>query len=155
MKIAIISIGKTNEKYLEEGMKIYQKRLIHYTNFEYLELKDAKPTNDIALLKNTESKSFLSQINKDDFLVLLDEHGSEFSSIGLSKYLEQMQNQSIKRMVFVIGGAFGFGEEILARSNAKISLSKLTFSHQMVRLFFMEQLYRAFTIIRGEKYHNE
>ncbi len=155
MKITLLAIGKTNEKYLEEGMKIFQKRLGHYTNFEYVEIKDVKAMADLNALKNAEAKQFLSQIGKDDYLVLLDEHGTEYSSTALSKYIAQMQNQSTKRMVFVIGGAFGFGDEIAARANARLSLSKLTFSHQMVRLFFMEQLYRAFTIIKGEKYHND
>jgi 23S rRNA (pseudouridine1915-N3)-methyltransferase len=155
MKIALLSIGKTNEKYLEEGMKIFRKRLSHYTNFEYIELKDVKAMSDVIALKNAEAKQFLAQLGKDDYLVLLDEHGIEYSSVGFSKYIAQMQHQSIKRMVFAIGGAFGFGDEIIERSNAKMALSKLTFSHQMVRLFFMEQLYRAYTIIKGEKYHNE
>ncbi len=155
MKVVLLSIGKTNEKYLEEGIKIYLKRLIHYTNFEYIELKDVKPTSDLEALKNSEAKQFISSIQKDDVVVLLDEHGKEYTSIGLSKYIVQLQNNSTKRIVFIIGGAYGFGNEIIDRSNTKISLSKLTFSHQMIRLFFVEQLYRAFTIIRGEKYHNE
>jgi 23S rRNA (pseudouridine1915-N3)-methyltransferase len=155
MKVTLLSIGKTNEKYLEEGMKIYLKRLTHYTTFQYTELKDVKSSPDSIVVKNAEAKLFISQLTKDDFVVLLDEHGTEYTSVGLSKYITQMQNQSTKKMVFIIGGAFGFGEELVQRANAKMALSKLTFSHQMVRLFFMEQLYRAFTIIKGEKYHNE
>jgi 23S rRNA (pseudouridine1915-N3)-methyltransferase len=155
MKIALLSIGKTNEKYLEEGIKIYLKRLAHYATFEFVELKDVKQTADPTMLKNSEAKQFLNQIKKEDFVILLDENGKELTSIGFSKYIEQLQNQSIKRVVFIIGGAFGFGNELIERSDFKISLSNLTFSHQMIRLFFVEQLYRAFTIIRGEKYHNE
>lgn len=155
MKVTLLSIGKTNEKYLEEGMKIYLKRLTHYTTFQYIELKDVKSSLDSSVVKNAEAKLFLSHITKEDYVVLLDEHGTEYTSVGLSKYIAQMQNQSTKKMVFIIGGAFGFSEELVQRANAKMALSKLTFSHQMVRLFFVEQLYRAYTIIRGEKYHNE
>jgi 23S rRNA (pseudouridine1915-N3)-methyltransferase len=155
MKIELLVIGKTNEKYLEEGIKIYIKRLSHYTNFSLIIVKDAKAVNDIEALKKAEGQIFLSHLSKDDFVILLDEKGSEYSSKKFSKYIETIQNQSTKKLVFIVGGAFGFSDEIYQRANAKLSLSKLTFSHQMIRLFFCEQLYRAYTIIRGEKYHNE
>jgi 23S rRNA (pseudouridine1915-N3)-methyltransferase len=155
LKITLLCIGKSNEPYLIEGIKMYLKRLPHYTNFEYVELKDVKATKDISALKLSEGQLFLANIEKDDFVILLDEKGHEFTSIQLSQFIIKHQNQSTKKMIFIIGGAFGFSDEILHRANYKLSLSKLTFSHQMVRLFFVEQLYRAFTIIKGEKYHNE
>ncbi|MFM2392066.1 MAG: hypothetical protein RLZZ546_43 [Bacteroidota bacterium] len=156
MKIAILCIGKTNEKYLKEGIDIFIKRMHHYvSSIEYKELKDCAKTNDINLLKTNESMEFLKYISKDDFVVILDEKGSQFTSSEFATFIEKHQINSTKRMIFVIGGAFGFSEELYERANQKLSLSKLTFSHQMVRLFFAEQLYRAFTIIKGEKYHNE
>jgi 23S rRNA (pseudouridine1915-N3)-methyltransferase len=155
MKIILLDIGKTNEKYLETGIDIFLQRLKHYVNFEHISLKDVKVNSDVKLLKIAEGKQFLSYVTSDDILILLDEKGQEYTSIQFSKQIEKYQNQSTKRLLFVIGGAFGFSDEMYERANAKMSLSKLTFSHQMIRLFFVEQLYRAYTIIRGEKYHNE
>ena len=112
-------------------------------------------TTDGNILRQEESKIILSKLQNDDYLVLLDERGQQFSSMELSKWMEHRLTDSRRRMVFLVGGAFGFSPEVYARANAQLSLSKLTFSHQMVRLFFLEQLYRAMTIIRGESYHNE
>jgi 23S rRNA (pseudouridine1915-N3)-methyltransferase len=155
MKIALMVIGKTNEKYLEEGISLFIKRLSHYVNFELILIKDVKVTKDISQLKKQEGTAFLINVTNDDYVVLLDEKGKDFTSIELSKKIEHFQNISTKRLVFIIGGAFGFSDEMYSRANEKYALSKLTFSHQMIRLFFIEQLYRAYTIIRGEKYHNE
>jgi 23S rRNA (pseudouridine1915-N3)-methyltransferase len=155
MKILLLDIGKTNEKYLETGIDIYKQRLKHYVNFDHISLKDVKNQTDSKQLKILEGRQFLSQFLDDDYVVLLDEKGSEFTSLQWSKQIEKYQNQSIKRVVFVIGGAYGFSQELYDRAQSKLALSKLTFSHQMIRLFFLEQLYRAYTIIKGEKYHNE
>jgi 23S rRNA (pseudouridine1915-N3)-methyltransferase len=155
MKIALLAIGKTNESYLQEGIKIFINRLQHYTSFEFIIAKDAKPTKDSKSLKQAEAEILLCHILKDDFIILMDEHGKEFSSIQFAQFIENHQLQSTKRLVFVIGGAFGFDKSIMEKAHFKMSFSNLTFSHQMIRLFFVEQLYRAYTIIRGEKYHNE
>ncbi len=155
MKITLIWIGKTNEKYLTQGIGIYAKRLKHYCQCEVVELKDVKKFANTSDLKTKEGKDILSKIENDDFLVLLDEVGQQYGSIDFSNYIEEHQVRGTRKIVFVIGGAFGFSAEMYARANQKLSLSKMTFSHQMIRLFFYEQLYRAYTILRNEKYHNE
>ncbi|HRG19401.1 MAG TPA: 23S rRNA (pseudouridine(1915)-N(3))-methyltransferase RlmH [Saprospiraceae bacterium] len=154
MKVVVLCIGKTNESYLRQGISIYLDRLPHYTPFEYIEMKDVKhPGNTVKLLE-MEGKSYLAQVQADDFLILLDERGKEYTSEAMALYIEKHQINSTKKLVFAIGGAFGWSEEVKLRANATLSLSKMTFSHQMIRLFLIEQLYRAFTIIKGEKYHN-
>lgn len=155
MKITILGIGKTNEKYLIEGIEIYTQRLKHYTNFEFTLLPDVKVTNDSKALINKESDQFFKQIRDDDFVILCDEKGKTLTSIGLSEILARKMVESSKRVVFLIGGAFGVSDSIKKRANFTLSLSNLTFSHQMIRLFLVEQIYRAFTIIKNEKYHNE
>jgi 23S rRNA (pseudouridine1915-N3)-methyltransferase len=155
MKIELWVVGKTAFKYLDEGVALYEKRLKHYTSFELVILPDAKGPLSIDALKTKEGELILNRLSKDDVLVLLDENGKHQTSIEFSKYIENQQVNSTKRLVFQIGGAFGFSDAVYNRANAKLSLSKMTFSHQMIRLFFVEQLYRAFTIIKGEKYHNE
>lgn len=155
MKITLLCIGKTNEKYLEEGIKIYLKRLPHYIGFEYKELKDVKNFSGSDDLIKKEAEVILSNIATDDYIVLLDEKGKQYKSTEFANYIDKHSIKSTKRLVFIIGGAFGFSDVIYKRANEKISLSAMTFSHQMVRLFILEQLYRAFTIIKGEKYHNE
>lgn len=156
MKIELWAIGKTNEKYLEAGIAIFEKRLKNYLPFSFQVLPDVKvKTIDGQLIKKEEGKLVLSKIAPDDWLVLLDEHGQEFSSMELSRWLERRLGDSRRKMVFLIGGAFGFSPDVYARSNESIALSKLTFSHQMVRLFCLEQLYRAMTILKNEPYHNE
>jgi 23S rRNA (pseudouridine1915-N3)-methyltransferase len=157
MKISLIQVGKTAHSYLLEGIGDYQNRMKHYCNFELITLTQTKAiqgSNNKEMTKKADSNLILGKINPADFVILLDENGKEFNSVGFADYLNQHQIKSTKHLVFIIGGAFGFSDELYARSNAKISLSKLTFSHQMVRLFFMEQLYRAFTIIKGESYHH-
>jgi len=156
MKIELWAIGKTSEKYLETGLGIFEKRLQHYLPFQSLILPDVKTkTSDGALLKKEEGKMLLAKLAPDDYLVLLDEHGLEFTSMGFAQWLERRLTASNRKMVFLIGGAFGFSPDVYARANEQIALSQLTFSHQMVRLFFLEQLYRAMTILRNEPYHNE
>jgi 23S rRNA (pseudouridine1915-N3)-methyltransferase len=156
MKVELWVVGKTAFKYLDEGIALYEKRLKHYTSFELVVLPDVKnPPLSTDALKTKEGELILNRLTKDDVLVLLDENGKHQTSIEFSKFIENQQNNATKRLVFQIGGAFGFSEAVYSRANFKLSLSKMTFSHQMIRLFFVEQLYRSFTIIRGEKYHNE
>ncbi|MBK8620214.1 MAG: 23S rRNA (pseudouridine(1915)-N(3))-methyltransferase RlmH [Saprospiraceae bacterium] len=154
MKLSLLVIGKTNEKYLEEGIRIYDQRLKNYTRFEMIELKDIKGFQNSEDLKKKEAEAFLEKIKDDDVVVLLDENGKMFSSVDFSQWIENQQIRSVKHLVFIIGGAFGVHEIIKQRSNLVLSFSKMTFSHQMIRLFFTEQVYRAFSIIKNEKYHN-
>lgn len=156
MKIEIWFIGKTNEKYLEAGIEIFEKRLARYLPATVQVLPDVKlKTRDGEILKTEEGKMILQKLASDDVLVLLDERGQEFSSVKLAAWLERKLAGSGRRLVFLVGGAFGFSQEIYSRAQEKISLSKLTFSHQMVRVFLLEQLYRAMTILKNEPYHNE
>lgn len=156
MKIELWVIGKTQFDYLKEGVLLYEKRLKYYTGFEIVTIPDIKNAPDNAdTLKAKEGEAILSRLQKDDFLILLDEKGKQNTSVEFAHFLEKKQLSGTKRIIFQIGGAFGFSEAVYQRANDKMSLSKMTFSHQMVRLFFTEQLYRAFTILKGEKYHNE
>lgn len=156
MKIDLWCVGKTAFTYLDEGVAVYQKRLKYYTNFEYAVIPDVKNAKSLteAQIKTQEGIFILQKLQNDDFLVLLDERGKTFSSPQFAAYIEKMQVQSPRRLVFLIGGAYGFSAEVYARANAQMSLSAMTFSHQMVRLFFIEQLYRAFTILNNEPYHH-
>ncbi len=157
MNIKLLVVGKTDEKYLQEGIDVYVKRLKHYVNFELAvipALKDQKGASPEEI-KSREAVLILKQLEKSDRIVLLDEHGTEHTSVGFSQYVQKQMNAGVRNLTFVIGGAFGFAPEVYAAANDKVSLSKLTFNHQMVRLFFVEQLYRAFTILRNEPYHNE
>ena len=156
VKILLLQIDKTQDSYINEGIETYIKRIKNYTTLEIVTINVPKSTRQRTIneQKTEEGKLIFLQILADDFLVLLDEKGNEFTSEGFSKFILQKQNASVKRVVFLIGGPFGFSEEVYKRANYKIALSQLTFSHQMVRLFFLEQLYRAFTILKGEKYHH-
>lgn len=156
MKVELWAIGKTNEKYLEEGITIYLKRLKHYLNFEFIIISDIKQAGNLnaVQLKSKEGEAILTRLKNEDFLILLDEKGAVYTSEAFAQFLEQKLQLSYKRIVFLIGGAFGFSETLYERANAKLSLSKMTFSHQMIRLFFVEQLYRAMTILKNEPYHN-
>ncbi|MBS1652988.1 MAG: 23S rRNA (pseudouridine(1915)-N(3))-methyltransferase RlmH [Bacteroidetes bacterium] len=156
MKISLIQIDSTRENYLNEGINEYNKRLKNYCRFNTVTINMPKTVRlkpQSEQLK-AEAKAITETLLNDDKLVLLDERGDTFTSVGFSQFLLKQQNASIKHLVFCIGGPFGFSEEIYKRANYKMSLSQLTFSHQMVRLFFCEQLYRAFTILNGEKYHH-
>lgn len=157
MNITLLVIGKTNEKYLTEGIDIYSKRLVNYTNFNLVILADVKNAHSLTheQLKQKEGELIMNSVKPSDNLILLDDKGKHYSSMEFSEQLNKFQVAGIKQLTFVVGGAFGFSDEVYKRANAKISLSKMTFSHQMVRLFFVEQLYRAFTILKGEKYHHE
>lgn len=157
MNITLLVVGKTDEKYLQEGIDVYSKRLKHYVNFDLVvipALKDQKgATHDE--VKEREAALILKHTTKSDRIVLLDEHGTEHTSTGFAQYLQKQMNAGIRSLTFVIGGAFGFAPSVYAAASDKVSLSKMTFNHQMVRLFFAEQLYRAFTILNHEPYHNE
>lgn len=156
MKITLIAIGKTDDARLVELIEQYCQRLGHYVNFELQIIPDVKKRKGHSTdqQKMAEGLHILERLTPSDQLVLLDEKGKSMSSVGFSSYLQKQMNSGLKRLVFVIGGPYGFSQEVYARANAKISLSAMTFSHQMVRLFFVEQLYRAFTILRNEPYHH-
>ena len=157
MKIVLLSVGKTNIDFIREGIDEYLKRLKFYVKFENIELnvlKNSKNLSKNELLKK-EAELILSNISDSDFVINLDEKGRGLSSSEFAKQISKYRIISKKKIVFVIGGAYGFSEEIYSRSNDSISLSSMTFSHQMVRLFFVEQLYRSFTILNNESYHHE
>jgi len=157
MKILFIQVDKTQENYLIHGTDQYFQRLKNYTAIDILTINVPKNVRQksFAEQKLEESKLILNALLPEDYLVVLDEQGKEYNSVAFSKFIAQKQNASTKRLVFLIGGPFGFDESIYKRANSKLSLSQMTFSHQMIRLFFMEQLYRAFTILKGEKYHHQ
>ncbi|MFV0522728.1 MAG: 23S rRNA (pseudouridine(1915)-N(3))-methyltransferase RlmH [Mangrovibacterium sp.] len=157
MKIKLIVIGKTDKSYLQEGIEIFTKRIPHYIAFEYLVIPDIKNTKKLSQeqQKQREGELILSQLNSGDELILSDEKGKEFRSVDFAKYLEHKMINSNRTLVFCIGGPYGFSADVYAKSEGKISLSKMTFSHQMVRLIFCEQLYRALSILKGEPYHHE
>ena len=156
MKIVFLVIGKTDESYLDTGILKYIKRLEHYVPFEMKIIPDIKNRKTLTeeQQKKAEGELILSNINIGDDLVLLDENGKTFSSVAFSQWIEKQMNIGSKRMIFVVGGPYGFSKEVYAKAKFKISLSEMTFSHQMIRLIFVEQLYRAFTIIKGEHYHH-
>ncbi len=156
MKVEVWAIGETSDAYLQTGIHLYEKRLTHYLPFAWQTLPTPKSkNNDPQHLKQREGQAVLEKLRPDDYLVLLDERGQQFSSIELAQWLQQRLNAPARRLLFLIGGAYGFSPDLYARANAQISLSRLTFSHQMARLFLLEQLYRAMTILRNEPYHNE
>ena len=157
MKIKLIAIGKTDEAFLTEGIEKYLKRLKHYHPVEFIIIPDIKGGGKFTAdkLKEAEGKLILQKIQDGDHLILLDENGKSFTSQEFANFMQKKLNAVTTNLVFVIGGAFGFSPESYERSNEKIALSKMTFSHQMVRLFFVEQIYRGFTILRGEKYHHD
>lgn len=156
MKILLLVIGKTDDDYLVTGIKKYVGRLGHYVPFELKEIPDIRNRKTLSEEQQKKAESFLllSQLQNGDHVVLLDENGKQFTSVEFSENLEKLMASGCKRIVFVIGGPYGFSPEVYAKANAKISLSPMTFSHQMVRLIFVEQLYRAFTILKGEPYHH-
>ena len=156
MKTVLIIVGKTVNKHFVAGIDDYAERISHYMPFEIVTIPELRNTKNLSeeQQKSAEGDLILRQIQPSDSVVLLDEHGKEYRSVDYARWLSQKQ-QSARRLVFVIGGPYGFSEAVYARANEKISLSKMTFSHQMVRLIFTEQLYRACTIIKGEPYHHE
>jgi len=156
MKITLVVIGKTEVGFVRQGIDEYVKRLQHYVTFNIQYIGDVKATRNMseAQQKVAEGRSLLATLENSDHVVLLDEHGKEFRSIEFARWLEQKRNTA-RRLVFIIGGPYGFSPAVYARANEQLSLSKMTFSHQMIRLVFTEQVYRACTIIRGEPYHHE
>ena len=156
MRILLLQIDKTQESYLAEGISLYEKRLKNYTTLEINTINVPKAVRQRSFneQKVEEAKLILKHLTKEDLLVLLDEQGKEMSSTEFANFMSQKQNSSVKRLVFLIGGPFGFDEQVYQRADFKLSFSRMTFSHQMIRLFFTEQLYRAFTILKGEKYHH-
>lgn len=156
MKTLLILVGKTTSKVFNTGINDYVERISHYMPFDIITIPELKNTKSITeeQQKEKEGELILKHIQPGDTLVLLDEHGKEFRSIELANWLERKQ-QTCRRLVFVIGGPYGFSKEVYDKANEKISLSKMTFSHQMMRLIFTEQIYRACTIIKGEPYHHE
>ena len=157
MKITLLTIGKTEDKYLKEGIEKYLKRLKHYVSFKIVELPELKNTKSLTQeqQKAKEGELISKNILNTDQLILLDEKGQEFSSVQFSGFLNKKMLGSVQHLVFVVGGPYGFDPSIQNRADDKLSLSRMTFSHQMVRLFFIEQLYRSFTILKGEPYHHE
>ena len=156
MKTILILVGKTTDKHFQAGINDYAERISHYMPFDIVTIPELKNTKSLSeeQQKTMEGELILKQLQASDTLVLLDEHGKELRSIELAKWLEQKQ-QTARRLVFAIGGPYGFSEAVYKRANEQLSLSRLTFSHQMVRLVFTEQIYRACTIIKGEPYHHE
>lgn len=157
MKIELAVIGKTSIGYLKQGIDEYIKRLKHYVPFEIKYIDDIKNTKNISedQQKRTEGTKILSLLDKSDFVVLLDEHGKEYTSMQYSSYIQKRMLSGAKKVVFVIGGPYGFSQEVYDRANDKISFSKMTFNHEMIRMIFTEQLYRAYTIINHEPYHHK
>lgn len=157
MKIQLICVGKTVSKYLIEGENEYLKRLKHYNPVEKIEIPELKNAKKLSQeqIKIAEGELILKHLKTGDSMILLDENGKHVDSVGFSQFLQKKFNSGGKKIVFVIGGAYGFSDEIYAKASGKISLSKMTFSHQMVRVFFLEQIYRSFTILKGEPYHHQ
>lgn len=157
MKIILLQTGKTNEKYVSEGIEVYSARIKRYSGFEIITVPDVKNSGYMSEqeLKAKEGKKILESVREGDYLVLLDERGREFRTTEFSAWLEKKLNQPGKRLIFISGGAFGLSEEVYSKADMKISLSKMTFPHQLVRLIFVEQLYRALSIMKGSPYHHE
>ncbi|MBQ0144276.1 MAG: 23S rRNA (pseudouridine(1915)-N(3))-methyltransferase RlmH [Bacteroidales bacterium] len=157
MKISLLTVGRTDISWVREGLDNYASRLSHYVPFSITEIPELKNVSALSQsqIKEREGKLILKALKPSDRVILLDEHGKEFRSVEFAAYIENLLRGGGKDIVFVIGGAYGFSDEIYARCDGKMSLSKMTFSHQMVRTIFTEQLYRAFTIIKGEPYHHE
>ena len=157
MTIKLIAIGKTDNKELQQLIDLYQKRLGFYIKFDLDIIPDIKQSKNLSeeQQKQKEGELILSKLNVTDVLILLDENGKQLDSVGFSDYLQKHMNSGIKQLVFVIGGPYGFSQEVYNKAQGTLSLSKMTFSHQMVRLFFIEQLYRGFTILKNEPYHHE
>lgn len=156
MKATLLVIGKTDKDFVKKGIEEYQKRLIHYLPFEIKVIPDLKNTKNLSAdqQKQKEGELILSKLKPTDTIILLDEKGKEFSSVGFSKFLEQKMIGGTRHLVFIIGGPYGFSDEVYKKANGKVSLSKMTFSHQMVRMIFTEQIYRAMTILKREPYHH-
>ncbi len=157
MNITLLVVGKTEMSFVQQGIDIYVERLRHYVNFTLEVIPALKEQRNLRPdeVKQREAQLILKKIEKSDCVVLLDEHGTQHTSMAFSRYVQQKMNGGVRQLTFVVGGAWGFALEVYRAAVDKVSLSSMTFNHQMVRLFFIEQLYRAFTILHHEKYHNE
>lgn len=157
MNVILLCIGKTDEKPLEELIQKFEKRLPPYWNFQRIEIPDIKNRKNLSesQQKVKEAGLLLAKIQNTDYVILLDEKGKQLDSAGFATEIQNFMNQSLRQIIFIIGGPYGFSGEIYRRANQKLSLSKMTFTHQMIRLFIVEQLYRAFTILQGKPYHHE
>lgn len=157
MKITLLTVGKTDKDWVRQGLDIYVSRLKHYIPFSIVEIPELKNVSALSKeqIKNKEGELILKNIRPTDDVILLDERGKEYTSTELAKIIQDKISYAGKDIVYIIGGAYGFSEAVYLRANSKLSLSKMTFSHQMVRTIFVEQIYRAFTIMRGEPYHHE
>lgn len=157
MNIVLLTVGKTDVKWVKEGLDLYGSRLGHYVPFSVTEIPELKKVSALSRdqIKEKEGELILKHVSPQDTLVLLDEHGKEFTSMEFSDHLQKIFSRGGRNLVFVIGGAYGFSPAVYERAYERISLSRMTFSHQMARTIFAEQLYRAFTIIKGEPYHHE
>ena len=157
MNCELIVVGKTDMKEVEALVTMYTKRLNHYVRFAITTIADIRNTKKLseAEQKRLEGEAIIRLLNESDHVTLLDEHGAELRSVEFAELVQRRMSSGVKRLVFVIGGPYGFSEAVYQRANSKLSLSKMTFSHQIVRAIFTEQLYRAFTIIKGEPYHHE
>ena len=157
MNLILLTVGKTDIKWVQEGLEVYASRLRHYVPFQLVEIPELKKVKALSeeQIKEKEGELILKYVGAQDLLVLLDEHGTQPRSLELAKWLEKQLSSGAKNLILTVGGAYGFSREVYARANDKLSLSRLTFSHQMVRVIAAEQLYRAFTILKGEPYHHE
>ena len=157
MHITLLTVGKTDIRWVRDGLETYSSRLEHYAPFSVQEIPELKGVSALSRdqIRQREGELLLKAVRSGDELILLDEHGREFRSLEFADWLGERLSRSGRDLVFAIGGAYGFSDEVYARADGKISLSKMTFSHQLVRTIFAEQLYRAFTILRGEPYHHE
>lgn len=157
MKITLLTVGKTDKDWVKQGLDIYVSRLKHYIPFSIVEIPELKNVSALTKeqIKSKEGELILKNIRPTDDVILLDERGKEYTSVELARIIQDKISYAGKDIVFIIGGAYGFSDSVYQRSNSKLSLSKMTFSHQMVRAIFAEQIYRAFTIMRGEPYHHE
>lgn len=157
MQITLLCIGKTGKKFLEEGEETYLKRLKHYIPFSMQIIPDIKQAKNLTeeQIKQKEGELLLDKIQNSDTVILLDERGKHFSSVDFAQYLQDLFNKGGKNLIFIIGGPYGFSDAVYQRANGKVSLSAMTFSHQMIRLFFIEQVYRAMTILKNEPYHHQ
>lgn len=157
MEIVLLTVGKTSTDFVRKGIEEYDRRIRRYTPFSLQSLPDVRNTRALSedQQKKAEGELILNYVKSSDYLVLLDEHGLEFTSLAMASWLEKRMAAGNKRLIFAVGGPYGFSPAVYDRADAKLSLSRLTFPHELVRLFFAEQLYRCFTILRGEPYHHE
>ena len=157
MNLLLLTVGKTDVPWVKEGLDLYASRLQHYVPFQRLEIPELKNAGALreSQIKEKEGELILKQLTPSDGVLLLDERGQQYRSVDFARFLEKQMAQGRSRLVFVVGGAYGFSEAVYARAQGLVSLSSMTFSHQMIRVLFAEQLYRAFTILKGEPYHHE